>query len=137
MRPLIVIVFLIFTAAGCINHAEEQQYMRHRAEDAAVEARIDSAYPLLVAQCETLRVHRLRVMIDSVLQLPAAVVDSTEALWEQQVQADTVMPPGAGKAERIMYELRRDCYTNLLRETYRTVRGLRPKAPVPSPDPRP
>ncbi len=133
MRRHVVMVFLIFGAAACTNPAANEQRMREEAEDLAAEATIDSAYPHLTAACETLMVHRLPVMVDSVLQLPAAQADSSALLWEQGMVQDTTIPPNATKAEKVIRQIQWDCYTNLLRETYKRARQLRQKGQAPLP----
>jgi hypothetical protein len=129
----IVIVFLIVVFAGCVNHARDQERLRQVAEDMAIEARIDTVYPLMTAWCDSLIAQRLPVMVDSVLRLSPPLSDSGALVYQQKYWPDTTMPAGLTKAEKIIRELRWDCYTNLLRETYKTVLRLRQQGSAPSP----
>lgn len=86
--------------------------------DSASEARIDSAYAAIRANCDTLIKYKAPAMADSLLKDSASV----KKLF------DTVLYRDADKkVERVIRQLQADCDSNLLKETYRIAR-LRQKA---------
>jgi hypothetical protein len=90
-----------------------------RIKDSISEARIDSAYARIKDRCDTLMVHQVPQMVDSLLKDSALLqtfFDST------QLFIDTDK-----KVEKVIRQLLADCDASLQRETYRIAR-LRQKA---------
>jgi hypothetical protein len=93
-----------------------------RVKDSLSEARIDSAYAVIKNQCDTLMVYQVPKMVDSLLK------DS--ALLQIFFDTGSVYNDADKKVEKVIRQLRADCDSNLLKETYRIARQrqkLKPK----------
>ncbi len=85
-----------------------------RVADSLSEVRIDSAYAAIKSKCDTLRVHQVPQMVDSLLK------DS--ALLQHFFDTADLYQDADKKVEKIIRLLQADCDSNLLRETYRIAR---------------
>jgi hypothetical protein len=82
--------------------------------DSVSEARIDSAYAVIKAGCDTLMVHQVPMMVDSFLKDPALLNGffDTKQLY---LDADK-------KVEKVIRLLQAECDSSLQKETYRRAR---------------
>jgi hypothetical protein len=87
-------------------------------KDSVSEARIDSAYQAIKSRCDTLVVHQVPAMVDSLLK-DTALLQHFFDTGKTFVDADK-------KVEKVVRQLQADCDSNLLKETYRKAL-LRPK----------
>ena len=114
--------------SGCAEAEKSQPGLEvQRIRDSISEARIDSAYAIIKNRCDTLMVHQVPQMVDSLLKDPALLqtfFDSTELFTD----ADK-------KVEKVIRQLQADCDSNLLRETYKRAL-LRPKTKLPRRKPK-
>ncbi len=109
------------------RHMEEDTL---RARDAASEKKIDSAYAVITRECDSLLQFKVPVLVDSLLKNDSLKLTSlydTGRVYNGQDE----------KADKIIHQLRADCDSNLLRETYKRFRqqqrlkpkrNIRPKA---------
>lgn len=109
----------IVVFAGCNGEEKPQTELEiQRIKDSISEARIDSAYALINDRCDTLLVHQVPKMVDSLLK------DS--ALLQTFFDTTQLFTDADKKVEKVIRQLQADCDSNLLRETYKQAR-LRPK----------
>jgi len=109
----------IFLILGCNEPKKEVPELQTlHYMDSASEARIDSAYTAIRANCDTLLKYKAPVMADSLLK------DSTS--FKKFFDTAPYMDADE-KVEKVIRQLQADCDSNLLKETYRIVR-LRQKA---------
>lgn len=91
-------------------------------KDSISEARIDSAYAIIKDRCDTLMVHQVPRMVDSLLKDPALLKTFFDSA-QFYTDADK-------KVEKIIRQLQADCDSNLQRETYRRALLLPKPKPV-------
>jgi hypothetical protein len=89
--------------------------------DSLSEVRIDSAYAAIKSQCDTMMVHQVPLMVDSLLKDSALLLHffDTGKLYSD---ADE-------KVEKVIRQLKSDCDSSLLKETYRRARLLQKLKP--------
>lgn len=114
----------VLTLFGCDepkNEGPDLPRLRHT--DSLSEARIDSAYTAIRSNCDSLIRIKAKAMADSLLK------DSTYLLH----YFDTIKPfnDADEKVERVVRQLRSDCDSSLLRETYRIARLQKRSKPAP------
>ena len=114
-------VFLLF--CGCWGEVKEPAAleMQHYS-DSVSEARIDSAYAEIRANCDTMMLYRVPQMVDSFLKdssLLQTFFDSTKLYSD----ADK-------KVEKVIRQLQADCNASLQKETYRIARQRQKAKPV-------
>jgi hypothetical protein len=118
-------LFLLLTAlVSCSDstgkHTKEDTL---RTRDAASEKKIDSAYAVITRECDSLLQFKVPVLVDSLLKNDSLKLTSlydTGIVYKGQDE----------KADKIIRQLRADCDSNLLRETYKRFRQqqrLKPK----------
>jgi len=109
----------IFLFLGCNEPKKEVPELENlHYADSASEARIDSAYAAIRANCDTLLKYKAPEMADSLLKDSASLVKFFDTV--RYLDTDK-------KVERVIRQLQADCDSNLLKETYRIIR-LRQKA---------
>jgi hypothetical protein len=114
------IIILIWGCTGGEVKPTELE-MQHQ-KDSVSEARIDSAYAKIKAECDTMMVSRLPQMVDSFLK------DS--ALLPLFFDTNKVYHDVDKKVEKVIRQLQADCDSNLLKETYRIARLRQKLKPV-------
>jgi hypothetical protein len=103
---------VIFFVAGCSGVDKKYpELATAHVQDSVSEARIDSAYAAIRSQCDTLMVHQVPQMIDSLLK------DS--ALLNNFFRHDSLYYDSDKKVEKVIRQLLADCDSSLLKETYR------------------
>ena len=113
---------MFLLTAGCNGtDAKEDALSLQRIQDSVSEARIDSAYAAIKDRCDTLMVHQVPIMVDSLLK------DSS--LLNNFFKADSLFKDADEKVEKVIRQLQADCDSSLLKETYR--RALLQKRPAP------
>lgn len=90
--------------------AEQVQHYR----DSVSEARIDSAYKMIKARCDTQMLRQVPIMVDSFLKNPALV--------NKFFDTASVYTDADKKVEKVIRQLMADCDSNLLKETYKIAR---------------
>lgn len=112
----------IFLFLGCNEPKKEVPELQNlHYIDSASEARIDSAYAAIRANCDTLLKYKAPVMADSLLKDSASLIKFFDTV--RYMDADK-------KAERVIRQLQADCDSNLLKETYRIARLRQKSKPV-------
>ena len=103
-------VFLFF--CGCWGEIKEPVTleMQHY-KDSVSEARIDSAYAEIRANCDTMMVYRVPQMVDSFLK------DS--ALLQKFFDTGKMYSDADKKVEKVIRQLNADCDSSLQKETYK------------------
>jgi len=113
----------IFWVCGC-NAPEtgpSEQEIQHY-NDSVSELRIDSAYREIKMACDTMMVYQVPKMVDSLLK------DS--ALLQSFFDSNNIYIDADKKTEKVIRQLKADCDSSLLKETYRRARlqqKLKPK----------
>ena len=103
-----VIVFFAGCSGGAENYTElEKQHFN----DSVSEARIDSAYSSIRSQCDTLMVHQVPEMVDSLMKDSASLPNF--------FRHDSLYVDADKKVEKVIRQLQADCDSNLQKETYR------------------
>lgn len=98
--------------AACADEENKMTALeKQRIKDSISEARIDSAYAIIKSNCDTLMVHQVPQMVDSLLK------DS--ALLQTFFDSTKIFSDADKKVEKVIRQLQADCDSNLLRETYR------------------
>lgn len=111
-----------FPVLGCNEPKKEVPELQNlHYIDSASEARIDSAYAAIRANCDTLLKYKAPVMADSLLKDSASLIKFFDTV--RYMDADK-------KAERVIRQLQADCDSNLLKETYRIARLRQKSKPV-------
>jgi len=113
---------LLFCACSG-GEREPDQLELQRLNDAASEARIDSAYAAIRGNCDTLMLYRAPQLADSVLR------DS--ALLQVFFDSTPVYQDADKKVEKVVRQLQADCDSSLQKETYRIARSRQRSKPVP------
>lgn len=85
-----------------------------RYNDSLAEARIDSAYAVIMANCDTLKKYQVPRMVDSLLK------DS--ALLQHFFDSAILYRDNNKKVEKVIRQLQADCEASLLKETYKKAR---------------
>lgn len=80
-------------------------------KDSVSEARIDSAYAEIRANCDTMMVYRVPQMVDSFLK------DS--ALLQKFFDSGKIYSDADKKVEKVIRQLNADCDSSLQKETYK------------------
>ncbi len=114
------VIFLLWGCSGGDKALPEFEIQRIR--DSVSEARIDSANAAIKSQCDTLIVHQVPQMVDSLLK------DS--ALLRTFFDTVNLYTDIDKKVEKVIRQLQADCDSNLQKETYRIARQrqkLKPK----------
>jgi len=103
---------VIFFVAGCKEGPQKQPELEmQHVQDSVSEARIDSAYAAIKNQCDTLMLHHVPQMVDSLLK------DST--LPGSFFRPDGLYYDADKKVEKVIRQLLADCDSSLQKETYR------------------
>lgn len=103
---------VIFFVAGCSGVDEKYpELATAHVQDSVSEARIDSAYAVIRSQCDTLMVHQVPQMVDSLLK------DS--ALLNNFFMHDSLYYDSDKKVEKVIRQLLADCDSSLQKETYK------------------
>jgi hypothetical protein len=103
---------VIFLVCGCVEekeHPVELEMMR--SSDSLAEARIDSAYAAIRANCDTLKVKLVPQMVDSFLKDPT--------LLQAFFRSASHYSDSNKKVESVIRQLLADCDSSLQKETYR------------------
>lgn len=111
-------VFILFSGCRQKKQGASEAEILHAA-DSVSEWRIDSAYAAIKSNCDTLMVHQVPAMVDSLLK-DSALVSRFFDSAAKYTDADK-------KVEKVIRQLQADCDSNLLKETYRRAQ-LRQKA---------
>ena len=118
------VVLLLITLASCTDstgkHTKEDTL---RIADAASEKVIDSAYAVITKECDSLLQFKVPLLVDSLLK--------NDSLKLGSVYDTTIVYNGQDeKAEKVIRQLRADCDSSLLKETYKRLQQqqrLKPK----------
>ena len=102
------------------NRRKEEK--TENAADAVAESRIDSAFSAITKACDSLLVHKVPEMIERL-----KVHDST--VLQQFIDSTTLYKGENKKVERVIRQLKADCDSSLLKETYRRWRLLQGQGP--------
>jgi hypothetical protein len=108
---------LLFSSCNGEENPQTVLEVQH-IKDSVSESRIDSAYAIIKNRCDTLMIHQVPRMVDSLLKDSALIqifFDSTHLYTDEDK-----------KVEKVIRQLQADCDSNLQKETYRRAR-LRPK----------
>ena len=114
---------VIICCYGCssgVDKASEPEIQR--IADSLSEVRIDSAYAAIKSNCDTLIVRQVPQMVDSLLK------DS--ALLQHFFDTADLYRDADKKVEKVIRQLKAECDSNLLKETYKIARlrqKLKPK----------
>ena len=112
LRKILIICCYCILGGGCSDGPKEPSVLEiQHVQDSLSEARIDSAYAAIRSACDTMMVHQVPVMVDSFLKdsvLISKFFDSTDIFHD----ADQ-------KVEKVIRQLKADCDSSLLKETYR------------------
>jgi hypothetical protein len=118
-----IFYFVILLFCGCSGADKPQpEFEMQRIKDSVSEARIDSANAAIKSQCDTLMVHQVPQMVDSLLKDSALLLKFFDTV--------NLYNDADKKVEKIIRQLQADCDTNLLKETYRIAllrQKLKPK----------
>lgn len=111
-----------FFLASCSGYADEHNKEDTlRIKDAASEKVIDSAYAAITRECDSLLQFKVPLLVDSLLKndsLKLGSVYDTMIFYNGQDE----------KAEKVIRQLRADCDSSLLKETYKRLQQQqRPK----------
>jgi len=113
-------VIVLFCGCSETDKARPELEMQ-RVADSLSEARIDSAYAAIKSQCDTMMVHQVPQMVDSLLK------DS--ALLQHFFDTGKLYSDADEKVEKVIRQLKADCDSSLLKETYRRARLLQKSKP--------
>ena len=113
----------IFWFCGCDapETGPSEQEIQHY-DDSVSEVRIDSAYREIKIACDTMMVYQVPKMVDSLLK--------DTALLYTFFDSNNIYIDADKKVEKVIRQLRADCDSSLLKETYRRARlqqKLKPK----------
>jgi hypothetical protein len=101
---------------ACNNTTKQTKERALQIEDSLAETQIDSAYKAINNECETLMVKLVPVMVDSLVKndsfKPNALLDTQSVYF------------GNEKVKKVIQQLKADCDSNLLKETYKRRRLL-------------
>jgi hypothetical protein len=117
-----IVYCLFFSFFGCQAPQNRQPDLAilHYA-DSLSEARIDSAYAAIKANCDTLMKYKAPVMADSLLKDSGLL----------KIFFDTIPYTDPDeKVQKVVRQLEADCDSNLLKETYRIARQRQKEKPV-------
>ncbi len=118
-----MIYCIIILFSGCMGGTPEiTPFEIQHFNDSISEARIDSAYPSIRSNCDSLMVYLVPRMVDSFLKDSVLLLTffDTGNLYRSLDK----------KAEKIVRQLEADCETSLLKETYRRARLRQKLKPV-------
>lgn len=124
----VTLKFIVYCACGMFlgcGEGEKQPSgteMQH-IQDSVSEARIDSAYAAIRANCDTLMRYQVPRMVDSLLKDPALLTPFFDSV-PLFLDADK-------KVEKVVQQLQADCDSSLLKETYRIALLRQRSKPVP------
>jgi len=114
--------FLLFL--GCEEPPEKgPDLLALHHSDSLSEARIDSAWAVIRANCDTMITKKAKVLADSLL------IDSNYLL--RYFGNRTPFRDEDKKVERVVRQLQADCDSSLLKETYRITRQQKRSKPKP------
>ncbi len=121
LKLIFYCVFLLF--CGCWGKIKQPVTleMQHY-KDSVSEARIDSAYAEIRANCDTMMLYRVPQMVDSFLK------DS--ALLQTFFDSGKLYSDADKKVEKVIRQLNADCDSSLQKETYRIARLRQKLKPV-------
>lgn len=113
---------LFFSVFGCQAPQNQQTDLsKQHYADSLSEARIDSAYAAIRNNCDSLLQYKAPAMADSLLKdssLPEIFFDTVPYTDPDE------------KVQRVIRQLKADCDSNLLKETYRITRQRQKQKPV-------
>jgi len=113
---------VIVMFCGCLEADKARPELEiQRAADSLSEARIDSAYAAIKTQCDTMMIYQVPKMVDSLLK------DS--ALLQHFFDTGKLYSDADEKVEKVIRQLKADCDSSLLKETYRRARLLQKSKP--------
>ena len=116
---LLFLTVLASCSGSTDEHTKEDTL---RIKDAASEKVIDSAYAVITRECDSLLQFKVPLLVDSLLKndsLKLGSVYDTGIVYNGQDE----------KAEKIIRQLRADCDSSLLKETYKRYRQQQPPKP--------
>jgi hypothetical protein len=117
------IYYAIILFSGCTEGERPLTELEiQHIKDSVSEARIDSAYAAIKSQCDTLMVHQVPQMVDSLLK------DS--ALLQHFFDSKELYSDADKKVEKVIRQLQADCDSNLQKETYRRAQLRQKPKPV-------
>lgn len=91
--------------------------MKDHVRDSLAEIRIDSAYTAINKECDTLMKYKVPELVQALIRKDSLFISSfSDSLC---YYSDSVT-----RAEKVIRQLKQDCDSNLLRETYRRVQQL-------------
>lgn len=118
----IIIIFVLTVLHGCDDRAKDADNAQ-RKMDILVEHRIDSAYEAIAAECDSMLINKVPEWAVSL-----AEKDSTSMhvffTTERQLYNDTNK-----KIEKVVRQLKKECDSNLLKETYKRALQLQQLKP--------
>ena len=114
-------VFMLF--CGCADGVKEPSPLEIQHEqDSVSEARIDSAYAAIKTACDTLMVYQVPAMVDSLLK--------DTALLKTFFDTANTYSDADKKVEKVIRQLKSDCDSSLLKETYKRAQLRQRSKPV-------
>ena len=123
IKFLLCLLFCCGLNFGCSDAGKddiEKDAALHIA-DSLSEARIDSAYKAITDSCDTLRVHKIPVFVDSLMK-------GDSAFMNKFFNSEAAFVDSNKKVEKIVRQLQDDCDAALRRETFKKLElRLRPK----------
>ena len=103
---------------GCNSKGDENPEPKDmHLEDSISEARIDSAYIAINNACDTAILHIVPRLADSLLKKDTAYLQAF-------LDSVSVYNDPDKKVEKVVRQLKSDCNSNLLKETYKTAQRL-------------
>jgi len=121
LKFMVYCVFCIHWGCSGSSEGSLTMEMQHY-HDSVSEARIDSAYTAIRSNCDTLLIYRVPQMVDSFLK------DS--ALLQHFFDSNILYSDADKKVENVTRQLKADCDSNLLKETYKIARQRQRSKPV-------
>ena len=113
---------VIVMFCGCLEADKARPELEiQRAADSLSEARIDSAYAAIKTQCDTMMIYQVPKMVDSLL--------TDSALLQHFFDTGKLYSDADEKVEKVIRQLKADCDSSLLKETYRRARLLQKSKP--------
>ena len=120
----VTLKFIVYCGCGLFFSCGEGKKQPSETEiqhiqDSVSEARIDSAYAAILANCDTLMRYQVPGMVDALLK--------DTALLQPLIDSMPLFTDADKKVEKVVRQLQADCDSSLLKETYR-IALLRQKA---------
>ncbi|MEP7236990.1 MAG: hypothetical protein ABI685_03960 [Ferruginibacter sp.] len=114
-------VFILFCGCSEGDKSPTEMEIQHY-QDSVSEARIDSANAAIKDACDTMMVHQVPQMVDSLLKDTILL----QAFFTKNNEYNNANK----KVEKVIRQLQADCDSSLLKETYRRARLQQKLKPV-------